>query len=120
MKTQIALLTSVAALVAAFGLLSASPAYVEQSITDTLTASLRGVEAVAPAIVLAQAYGGASRGSRLWNGVYGGSLGVNPDYGFYKIYGPDYDQTGGYYGSIGQHCRWNTLYPFCEDESDSY
>ena len=121
MKTQTALLALAAASVATFGLLMTNPAYAEHPITNPLTRFLSGSQSAAPAIIpVAQSYRGTARGGRTWNGVYGSHLGINPDYGTYKTYGPFYDQTGGYYGSISQYCDWNGLYPFCYGETDNF
>jgi hypothetical protein len=121
MNTQMALLVVTAATVAVSVLLMSNLACAERPGTALLAASVGSREPGAPALILAaQTYGDASRRKGLWNGVYGSSLGVNPDYGTYKTYGPFYDQTGGYYGSIGQYCAWNGLYPFCYGDTDSF
>jgi hypothetical protein len=121
MNTQIALLVVTTGVILALGLFAATGAYAEHSYTKAFATSLGAAESAPPAFVLAaQAYGGASRRNSLWNGVYGSSLGVNPDYGTYKTYGPFYNQTGGYYGSMSQYCDWNGLYPFCYDYTDNF
>ncbi len=121
MKIGNALIILTGAAVAAFVMFLPNLACAEQPNPDVMTAILNWTEPAPGAFVLpAQYYGRTSRRNRLWNEVYGSSLGINPDYGTYNIYGPSYDQTGGYYGSLSRYCDWNTLYPFCYDYSDNF
>jgi len=122
MNTEMALSVVTAAAVAVSLLIMSNFAYAERPGSTLFTPAIGSPGRGAPAFVLASQryYGGVTRRSGLWNGVYGSSLGVNHDYGTYKTYGPFYDQTGGYYGSMSQYCDWNGLYPFCYDYTDNF
>jgi len=121
MKTPIALLVLIAATIAAFGLFVSNLAYAEQPNTRPSASFFSRTDAGPPAFALvAQAFGNGGDGNGLRNEVYRRNLGVNPDYGANKYYGPYYDQTGGYYGSIGQQCAWNGWVYFCNYNSESF
>jgi len=120
MKTQIALTVLIAATIVTFGLFVSNLGYAGQPATNPLTPLFKGTESAAPVFALiAQPYGNGGDGTGLRNEVYRRNLGVNPDYGTNKYYGPYYDQTGGYYGSIGQQCAWNGWVYFCDYNSES-
>jgi len=121
MKIEIAFLALTTTTLAAFGLVVFTFVYAGRLSTGPSNPSLNGQGSAVRAFVLVtQAYGNGGGGNGLRNEVYKRNLGVNPDYGTNKYYGPYYDQTGGYYGSIGQQCAWNGWVYFCDYNSESF
>lgn len=121
MKIEIASLMLTTITLAMFGLVVFSLIYAERVAMGPSTSLFMETQSAAQSFVLAaQAYGNSGVGNGFRNGVYGANLGVNPDYRFNKYYGPYYDQTGGYYGSIGQQCAWNGWVYFCDYNSESF
>jgi hypothetical protein len=121
MKKSILLFLLTTTAVATFGLLVFSVSHERQPGAEISTQFFMGSDSASPAFVLAaDAHGAGGRGDSLRNEVYRRNLGVNPNYGTNKYYGPYYDQTGGYYGSIGQQCAWNGWVYFCGYNSESF